>query len=123
MRPAFGLEELEHARRRGAKIYAEVVGFASGFDRQKEGKIIAKVIRKALAEADITPADIDHINAHGLGTVESDRWEAKAIHEALVIRRRSGASKGISGSIGPGGSVVELLASILRFNMGCCRQP
>lgn len=115
---AFGLEELEHARRRGAKIYAEVVGFASGFDRQKEGKIIAKVIRKALAEANITPADIDHINAHGLGTVDSDRWEAKAIHEVFGNSTPVWGIKGNIGSIGPGGSVVELLASILALQHG-----
>jgi 3-oxoacyl-[acyl-carrier-protein] synthase II len=115
---AFGLEELEHAQKRGAKIYAEVVGFASGFDRQKEGKIFAKVMRKALAEAGIAPAEVDHINAHGVGTVESDLWEAKAIHEVFGTATPVWSIKGNIGTIGPGGSVVELLASILAFQHG-----
>ena len=65
------VEDLEHARRRGARIYAEVVGFGAAFDRQAHGAGLARAIRAALHEAGIGPEDIDHVNAHGLGTRRS----------------------------------------------------
>src|SRR5262249_29607384 len=62
----FVLEELEHARRRAARIYAEVAGFGAAFDRDRSGRGLARAIRAALHEAGIAPEEIDHINAHGL---------------------------------------------------------
>jgi 3-oxoacyl-[acyl-carrier-protein] synthase II len=76
-------EELEHAKKRGARIYGEVVGFAAGFDRRRDGKGLARVIRSALNEAGIAPTDVDHVNAQGYSGVEYDRWEARAIREAF----------------------------------------
>src|SRR5262249_22994312 len=67
---AFTLENLDHARKRGAKLLAEVVGFASGVDRGLTGATLTRVIRNALANAGIQPADVDHVNAHGLGVPE-----------------------------------------------------
>src|SRR4029453_17140158 len=61
----FTLEALDHAKARGAKIYAEVSSVASGVDRDLAGPGLAKVIRNALAAAGIQPTDVDHVNAHG----------------------------------------------------------
>jgi 3-oxoacyl-[acyl-carrier-protein] synthase II len=114
----FGLEELDHARKRSAQIYAELVGFASGFDRSKEGAVMAKVMRKALAEAGIGPSDVDHVNAHGLGTPEHDRWEARAIRDVFGNSTPVWGIKGNIGATGPAGGLVELLGSVLAFRRG-----
>ena len=60
-----------------------MVGFAAGFDRGRTGPGFARVIRNALANAGITPADVDHVNAHGRGSVELDAFEARAIAEVF----------------------------------------
>ena len=76
-------EELEHARRRGAAIYGEILGFGAAFDRGMAGAGLPAPIRRALEVARLTPADIDHVNAHGLGSVKLDAWEARGIHEVF----------------------------------------
>jgi 3-oxoacyl-[acyl-carrier-protein] synthase II len=115
------VEELEHARRRGARIYAEVVGFGSAFDAKRNGGGVARAIRAALAQAKITPQDIDHINAHGLGSVESDAWEARGLAE--VFGRFNPAvpafaPKAAIGNIGAGGGLSELGLSVLALHHG-----
>jgi 3-oxoacyl-[acyl-carrier-protein] synthase II len=115
---AFGLEELEHAKKRGAKIYAELCGFASGFDRDRKGKVIAKVIRKALDEAGATPDQVDHVNAHGLGTPDSDRWEAAALREVFTDATPIWGLKGYLGTTGAGGGLIELVGSLLALKNG-----
>lgn len=115
---ALGLEELSHAQRRGAKIYAEVCGFASGCDLDHQGKVVAKVIRRALAEAQIRPEDVDHVNAHGLGTKETDLWEARALHDVFGDRTPVWGLKGFLSALGPAASVVELVGSILALQNG-----
>jgi 3-oxoacyl-[acyl-carrier-protein] synthase II len=112
------LEGLEHAQKRGAKIYAELVGFASGFDRPKTGELLAKVLRRALAHAGITPDEVDHVNAHGLGTIESDLWEANGLSEVFGDRVPVVSYKGFFGAAGPAGSAMELLATLLAFQHG-----
>jgi 3-oxoacyl-[acyl-carrier-protein] synthase II len=114
----FALEELGHARERGAKIYAELCGFASGFDRERRGFVLAKVIRRALAEAEITPKDVDHVNAHGLGTRESDIWEARALREVFGDRVPVWGLKGYVSALGPAGGLVELLGSVQALRHG-----
>ena len=64
----FVLEELEHARRRGARIYAEVVGFGAAFDRGLHRRRPGRAVRAALAEAGVGPDDLDHVNAQGYST-------------------------------------------------------
>ena len=113
------LEELEHARRRQASPWAEVLGFASAFDRGRTGAGLARAMRTALAEAGIAPADLDHVNAHAGGSVEGDAWEARGLREALeeaavpVL-----AVKSYLGNLGTGASVVELAASLLALRDG-----
>ncbi len=77
------LESLERAQARGAKIYGEIIGYASGNDSDHitkpsaEGQ--ARAIKAALRSADIAPQEVDYINAHGTGTVLNDATETAAI--------------------------------------------
>jgi 3-oxoacyl-[acyl-carrier-protein] synthase II len=79
------LEELEHARARGAKVWAEVVGFGSSADAYRmtdihpEGRGPAAAMQMALDDAGIRPGDVDYISAHGTGTQENDRVETMAV--------------------------------------------
>src|SRR5262249_45958162 len=68
----FALEDLEHARRRGARVYAEMVGFGAAFDLRQNGDGLARAVQAALADAGISPGDVDHVNAHGLSTRQAD---------------------------------------------------
>src|SRR4029078_3682581 len=87
------LEEFEHARRRGAKIYCEVVGYGSGTDAfhmvqpKDQGAGAAKVMRAALRDAarssNLVPEDVGYINAHGTSTPYNDRFETAAIKEGF----------------------------------------
>jgi 3-oxoacyl-[acyl-carrier-protein] synthase II len=114
----FALEELEHARRRNAKIYAEVVGMASAFDRGRSGTGIARMVRTAFEQAGVGPKDIDHINAHGASDIDGDRWEARGLAEALgpaSERVPVFAPSSYMGSLGAGGSMAELTATVLAM--------
>jgi 3-oxoacyl-[acyl-carrier-protein] synthase II len=83
------MEELEHAQKRNAKIYGEVLGCSATndghdlFGASVEGSAAAMCFRKALANAHIAPKDIDYINAHGNGYLEYDICETEAIKEAF----------------------------------------
>ena len=83
------LEELEHAKARGAKIYAEVVGYGATADAYhitspiEDGSGAARAMTDAMKEAGIQPEEIDYINAHGTGTHHNDLFETRAIKAAL----------------------------------------
>ena len=83
------LEELEHAKQRGAVIYAELVGYGSTGDAYhitspaEDGSGAAKAMELAMEEAQITPAQVDYINAHGTSTHHNDLFETRAICYAL----------------------------------------
>ena len=83
------LEELEHAKARGAHIYAEVVGYGATSDAHHltapidDGSGDAKAIEFAIKDAGIKPEDVDYINAHGTSTHMNDAFETKAIKRAL----------------------------------------
>ena len=80
------LEEYEHARRRGAKICAEIIGYGATCDAHHitapspDGEGAAEAMRLAIQEGGITPADIGYINAHGTATPANDVCETNAIH-------------------------------------------
>ncbi|MFE1310656.1 beta-ketoacyl-[acyl-carrier-protein] synthase family protein [Streptomyces sp. NPDC058755] len=111
----FVLEEYEHARRRGAHIYAEIAGFASRCNAfhmtglRPDGREMAVAIETALAEARMNPQDVQYINAHGSGTKQNDRHETAAFKRSLgrhaydvpvsSIKSMIGHSLGAIGSI------------------------
>jgi 3-oxoacyl-[acyl-carrier-protein] synthase II len=79
------IEELEHARKRGATIYCELVGYGMSSDAHhitspaEDGSGMIRVMRRALRDATLNPSDIDYINAHGTSTLVGDRTETVAI--------------------------------------------
>jgi 3-oxoacyl-[acyl-carrier-protein] synthase II len=103
------LEERDHAVRRGARIYAEIVGTGLGFDRgQNDG--LHRAITQALRQAHLAVEDLDHVNAAANGGPEDDC-------EARLLRELRGdlpvlAPKGSFGNLGNGGSAVEWMASL-----------
>ncbi|RVX44160.1 act minimal PKS ketosynthase (KS/KS alpha) [Nonomuraea polychroma] len=86
------LEDAERARRRGASIYAEIVGFASRSNAfhmtglKPDGREMAEAIRVALDQGRVDPSEIDYINAHGSGTKQNDRHETAAFKRSLGAR-------------------------------------
>jgi act minimal PKS ketosynthase (KS/KS alpha) len=109
------LEEREAALRRGARVYAEIVGFASRSNAfhmtglKPDGREMAEAIRVAMRQARLNPDDVDYINAHGSGTRQNDRHETAAFKDALggrayqvpvsSIKSMIGHSLGAIGSI------------------------
>ncbi|HVG44888.1 MAG TPA: beta-ketoacyl-ACP synthase II, partial [Longimicrobium sp.] len=100
------LEELEHARARGAGIVAEVVGYGQTADAYhitapaEGGEGAVRAIRLALKEAGATPADVDYVNAHGTATPANDKNESAAIRTALgedAYRVIVGSTKSMTG--------------------------
>jgi 3-oxoacyl-[acyl-carrier-protein] synthase II len=115
----FVLEEREHAVRRGARIYAEVVGFGAAFDRDRSGAGLARAVRAALNEAGIGPEDVDHVNAHGLSSVEGDVWEANGLREVFGNTSvRVFAPTSYTGNLGAGSGTAELAMSLLALRHG-----
>lgn len=112
------VEELQHAQRRGAPIVAELVGFGSTFDHGLTGRGMARAIRIALQQGGVKPDDVDHVNAHGLGSPTTDVWEAKGIHEVFGQTTPVWAVKSYTGSMGAGGPLAELAASLLALRHG-----
>lgn len=113
------LEELEHARRRGATIIAEVVGYAESFDAHSimslapGGGQIERMIRAALASAGLTPSDVDYVNAHGTGTENNDKTEAEVIERVFGSRPLVNATKSLLGhSIGASGAIEALVTAL-----------
>lgn len=115
------LEDLEHARRRGAQVHAELIGFGASFDRDHSGAGLARAVQAALRDAGIGPEEIDHVNANGFSTVESDIWEARGLQEVFGNCRQPVpvlAVKSYIGSLGAASGTTELAASILALRHG-----
>ncbi|HBI46309.1 MAG TPA: hypothetical protein DDY78_26170 [Planctomycetales bacterium] len=110
------MEELEHARSRGGRIYAEVLGFGAAFDRSHDGDGVARAARIALTEANVGQADLDHVNAQGYSTPLTDALEAQALGEVFG-RNGHGvpvfAPKSYFGNSGAASGPMELAASLL----------
>lgn len=100
------LEELEHAKQRGAKIYGEVIGFGSTTDAYHitspcpDGEGGAKAMIRAIKNADITPEQIDYINAHGTSTHLNDQTETMAIKTALGEASKKVMVSSTKGNVG-----------------------
>ncbi|HXG09522.1 MAG TPA: beta-ketoacyl-ACP synthase II [Gemmataceae bacterium] len=121
------LEELEHARRRGAHIYAEVLGLGSSFDAyavtkpDPEGRGAARAIRWALREARIDPHDVDYINAHGTSTRLNDLMETVAVKRVFGERARAlplSSIKSMVGHLIGAAGAVEAVALALTLERG-----
>ncbi len=120
---AFVVEDYEFARRRGAEIYAEVLAVAGGCDGRgyqngAGGTGLVRSISWALQKADMSPADIGHINAHGKATPRDDLVEARAYHGALGPAAGTIPLTGLKsyfGTFDAGAGAVELAASVLAL--------
>jgi 3-oxoacyl-[acyl-carrier-protein] synthase II len=88
------LEEYEHARKRGAHIYAELTGYSLSCEAfhptapEPEGRPVARVIERALADARANADDVDHVNAHGTATAQNDVAEARGFRRIFGERGR-----------------------------------
>ena len=109
----FVLEEREHARRRGARVYAEVLGFGAAFDRGLTGAGVVRAVRAALAEAGVGPGELDHVNAQGYSAARADAVEARALREVFGPSLPVFAAKSYFGNAGPASGPIELAASLL----------
>jgi len=116
------LEELEHAKARGAKIYAEVAGVGMSADAyhitasHPEGLGAKLVMQRALKDAEMTPADIDYINVHGTSTHVGDISEAKAIKDVFgehAFKLNISSTKSMTGHLLGAAGAVEAIISIL----------
>jgi 3-oxoacyl-[acyl-carrier-protein] synthase II len=117
----FVLENLAHARKRGARIYAEVIGFGAAFDPKQSGEGLARAITLALNQAGIHPEQIDHVNAQGYSTLKEDAWEARGIAKVFGAIRSPVpvfAPRSYFGSMTAAGGAVELTASLLALQKG-----
>lgn len=119
---AMMLETREAAESRGASILARVLGHGNSFEPQRKGEprtgdAIRRSIRQALAEANMEPTDIGHINAHGMSGVEPDQLEAQAIQDVMGDVPVT-APKSFFGHLGAGGGAVEALVSVLALQHG-----
>jgi minimal PKS ketosynthase (KS/KS alpha) len=123
----FVLEEYEHARRRGARVYGEVAGFATRCNAyhmtglRPDGREMAEAIRAALDDAGRDGTEIDYINAHGSGTRQNDRHETAAFKLSLGAHAYatpvSSIKSMIGHSLGAIGS-LEISASLLAMKHG-----
>jgi len=117
------LEELEHARARGAAIVAEVVGYGQTADAYhitapaEGGEGAVRAIQLALKEAVATPADVDYVNAHGTSTPANDKNETAAIRTALGERAYQivvGSTKSMTGhTLGAAGGVEAVICGMV----------
>ncbi len=121
----FLFEELEHATKRGAKIYGEISGFGLSSDAshitQPSVDGPARAVRMALAEAGVNPEDVDYINAHGTGTRVNDVTETKVIKEVFGAHARKlaiSSSKSMHGHVMGATGAVELAATVQALDRG-----
>jgi 3-oxoacyl-[acyl-carrier-protein] synthase II len=121
------LEELEHARRRGANIYAEMLGTGSSSDAHhitaphEDGIGAIHAMRIALRDARINPTDVQYINAHGTSTELGDAAETRAVKQAFGEHSRKlaiSSTKSMTGHLLGASGGVELIACALTIRHG-----
>jgi 3-oxoacyl-[acyl-carrier-protein] synthase II len=120
-------EELEHARKRGARIYAEIGGFGSTSDAHMDGLNCADgsgrdiAMKAALDDARVNPSEVDFICAHAIGGRDNDAYEAAALRRAFgetTARTPVTSLKSGLGQMGAGGAAVEAVACALATRDG-----
>ncbi len=118
------LEEYEHARRRGARVYAELVGYGATADAYHltnpapGGDGAARAMRMALRDARLNPEDVDYVNAHATSTPAGDIAETQALKAVLGARARQvpvSATKSMTGHLLGGAGGVEAIFTILAM--------
>jgi 3-oxoacyl-[acyl-carrier-protein] synthase II len=121
------LESREHAINRGARIYGEVLGYATTNDAfhqvapDETGQAPAKAISLALKDAGLEPSDIDYVNAHGTSTQLNDAGETKALKIALgdyAYKVAISSTKSMVGHLLGAAGAVEAIATLLTINRG-----
>lgn len=121
------LEELEHAKARGAKIYAEVVGYGCSSDAyhitspQEDGAGAARAMTNAMSDAGVTPADVKYINAHGTGTHHNDLFETRAIKLAFgdeAADLKINSTKSMIGHLLGAAGAVEFITCVKEIQDG-----
>ena len=121
------MEELQHAKARGAKIYGEIVGYGATGDAYHitspapEGEGAARAIKQALEDADIHPSEVDYINAHGTSTPLNDLYETKAIKEVFkehAYQLAVSSTKSMTGHMLGAAGAVEAIFSLLTIRDG-----
>ena len=121
------LESLEHAKARKAKIYAELIGYGSTSDAHHitapapGGAGAARAMRKALASANISPEDVDYINAHGTGTGANDAAETAAIKDVFgsyASKVPVSPTKSMTGHLMGAAGAIEAIACALTIQNG-----
>ena len=121
---ALVLEEWEHARHRGVRIYGELIGYGSANDAYRvtdmhpEARGATRAITQALEDAGIEPGEIGYVNAHGTSTLENDRAETIALHKALGAAAPSvpvSSTKSMTGHAVAAAGAIELIASVLAL--------
>jgi len=118
------LEELEYARRRGAKIYAEVVGYGMSSDAyhmtapSEDGDGARRVMAMAIRKAGIAPDEVDYVNAHGTSTPYNDKLETLAIHNCFGDHARKlaiSSTKSMTGHLLGGAGGLEAGITVLAI--------
>lgn len=125
------LEELEHAKERGARIYAEVVGYGATGDAYhitspcEDGSGAAKAIELALREGEVAPSQVDYINAHGTGTHHNDLFETRAIKAVFKEAARDvviNSTKSMTGHLLGAAGGIEFVVCAKSIEEGIVHQ-